>query len=298
MTKRITRRNLKNGVIAFIDLLGFSARVEAISTEDELRALDDAVSFVQAEFGHKTRDELTRDSNKVIHKTVLAFSDCLVISVPVRSPLADHQGSFDVLMSELNSFALAQGTCVLRGMFLRGGVDIGAWYRRQDALISPAMIRAYRLEHDACVPMIAITPDLWTYLANHPHRRFYSDELDPIPRTFSQQNKLPNGSTQRFLNYVRICLETVEGRLIGDERARYEAADADERDRMRSETWNRACRDWARDHAQAIIKAHTGAENADVRQKYRWLARYHNKEIRRFFRREAQPLVVHLDRGN
>jgi hypothetical protein len=57
MTKKITRRHLKNGVLAFIDLLGFSARVEAISTETELRALDDAVSFVQAEFGHKTRDE-------------------------------------------------------------------------------------------------------------------------------------------------------------------------------------------------------------------------------------------------
>src|SRR4029077_6899322 len=128
------------------------------STEEELRALDDAVAFVQAEFGHKTRDESTRDANKVMHKTALAFSDCLVISVPVSSPLADHQGSFDLLMDELNSFGLAQGACVLRGTFLRGGVDLGLWYGRQDSLISPAMIHAYRLEHDACVPMIAITP--------------------------------------------------------------------------------------------------------------------------------------------
>ena len=297
MTGKITRRHLKNGVIAFIDLLGFSARVEAISTEDGLRALDEAVSFVQAEFGHKTRDESTRAANRAVQKTVLAFSDCLVISVPVRSPLTDHQGSFDVLMDELNSFGLAQGSCVLRGTFLRGGVDIGVWYRRKDSLISPAMIEAYKLEHDACVPMIAITPELWTYLANHPHRRFYSEDLDPIPRTFSQHSKLPNGSTQWFLNYIQICLDTVEGRFIGDERARYEAAGADERDRMRGKIWRRACRHWARDHAKAIVAAYAAAENATVREKYRWLGRYHNKEIRRFFGREAPRLLVHLGRG-
>jgi len=203
MTKKITRRNLKNGVMAFIDLLGFSARVEAISTKAELRALDDAVAFVQAEFGHKTPDESTRDANRVMHKTVLAFSDCLVISVPVRSPLADHQGSFDLLMDELSSFGLAKGSCVLRGTFLRGGVDLGFWYRRQDSLISPAMIHAYRLEQDACVPMIAISPALWKYLAKHPHRSFYHDDADPIPKTFRRHGKLPNGRTQRFINYVR-----------------------------------------------------------------------------------------------
>jgi hypothetical protein len=295
MTKKITRRHLKNGVLAFIDLLGFSARVEAISTETELRALDDAVSFVQAEFGHRTRDESTRDANKVMHKTVLAFSDCLVISVPIRSPLADHQGSFDLLMDEMSSFGLAQGTSALRGTFLRGGVDLGFWYRRRDSLISPAMIHAYHLEHDACVPMIAITPALWKYLANHPHRRFYSDDLDPILRTFRRHTKLPNGTTQRFINYVRICLETVEGRWIGDERERYDSAVAAERDRMRSEIWKRACRDWARDHAKAIAAAYEVAQTDSVRAKYRWLARYHDAEIRRFFGPEARPLLARLN---
>jgi len=99
----------------------------------------------------------------------------------------------------------------------------------------------------------------------------------------------------RLLNYIRICLETAEGRLIGDERARYAAADAEERDRMRGKIWRRACRDWARDHGRAIVAAHAAAGNASVRAKYRWLARYHNKEIRRFFGREAPRLVVHLE---
>jgi hypothetical protein len=101
-----------------------------------------------------------------------------------------------------------------------------------------------------------------------------------MERTFRQHSKLPNGTTQRFINYVRICLETVEGRLIGDERARYGATNADERDRMRTEIWERACRDWARDHAQAVTTAHAAAESDSVRQKYVWLAKYHNAEIK------------------
>jgi len=92
-----------------------------------------------------------------------------------------------------------------------------------------------------------------------------------------------------------ICLETVEGRLIGEERPRYEAANVDERDRMRTEIWERACRDWAREHAQAIMTAHAAADSEGVRKKYVWLAKYHNAEIKRFFGREAKAaLLVHL----
>src|SRR5258705_7170100 len=152
MTKKITRRNLKNGLFAFIALLGFSNRVEAITTEEQLRVSDDDVVYVQNEFEHKSSDKFIQEEHKIVGKSVLAFSDCLVISVPLRSQMADFQGTFDLLMSELNSYAWALGTCVLRGIFLRGGVDLGFWYRRKDTLISPAMVLAYRLEHTALVP--------------------------------------------------------------------------------------------------------------------------------------------------
>ena len=84
--------------------------------------------------------------------------------------------------------------------------------------------------------------------------------------------------------------------MIGDERARYEAANPGERDRHAGEIWKRACRDWAWDHAQAVTTAHAAAESDSVRQKYVWLAKYHNAEIKRFFGRQAKPLLVHLQR--
>lgn len=295
MTKKIARKNLKNGLVAFIDLLGFSTRVEAMTTEQELRALDDDVVFVQDQFEHKSSDKFTRQSHRVVGKSVRAFSDCLVVSVPLRSRLTASQGSFDVLMSELNGFALAQGGCVQRVIFLRGGVDLGFWYSRKDTLISRALVRAFKLEHEACVPMIAITPDLLKYLSDHPHRRFYSKDIDPIPATFTQYHRLPNGKTQWLINYLRICLNSIDPAIVGDERKQYQAADEDGRERILSEAWRKACRAWAKHHGQAILKAHASAQNPGVRAKYEWLAQYHNAEIKRFFRKDAKPLLINLD---
>jgi hypothetical protein len=131
-------------------------------------------------------DNRTVQSVKMFWHFLIALF-CLFRSIP---PLTSIQGTFDILMSELTSSALSQGTCVLEGIFLRGGIDIGFWYRRNDSLISPALVRAYKLERDACVPMIAITPDLRKYLANNPERRFYRQDLDPIPKTLKQYRKV------------------------------------------------------------------------------------------------------------
>lgn len=272
---KITRRHLNNGLFAFVDLLGFSNRVEAVSTEEQLRALDDDVSFVQNEFEHKSSDKFIKEEHKVVGKNVLAFSDCLVISVPLRSQMVTFQGTFDILMGELNSYALAQGTCVLRGIFIRGGVDLGFWYRRKDTLISPAMVRAYKLEQAACVPMIALTPDLQKYLSDHPHRRYYSDDVDPIPTTMTEYGNLPNETTQWFVNYLRICLGSITPSIFGDDLKRYKEANEEGRELIRNEAWQNACRDWARRHGQAVLNAYNSAgEDEHVRQKYAWLVDY------------------------
>lgn len=298
MKGKITRRNLKSGLVGFIDLLGFSNRVQEITTVDELRQLDDDVVFVQTQLGHKPREAVIKDSNTISGKSVLAFSDCLVVTVSVDSKLALHEGTFDVFMSELNSIALAQGDCVTRGIFLRGGIEFGDWFRRKDTLISPALVSAYNLEsEDVCVPMIAISPKLRTYLANHPHRGFYSQDYDPIPVTLREYRSLPNGKPQKalwFINYLRLYLGAIEPSIVGDELKRYKSENAAGRDRIRNEAWKKACRKYARLHADAISKAYAATEDQRVRAKYRWLAKYHNDEIKRFFRQDSKTLRVKL----
>lgn len=292
MAHAISRRHLKNGLFAFIDVLGFAARVESINTEQQLLDLAGDVAFVHETFEHKVPDALTRESHKSVDKKIQVFSDCLLLSVPLRSPLTALQGQFDILMSELHGIALAQATCVLRGIFLRGGVDLGFWYRHKDTLISPALVQAYRLEHDACVPMIAVAPKLLEYLSDHPLRRSYSQDLDPFPRTIAQYTKLPNGKAHWFINYLRLSFDTVEPVFVGDDKEQYRAATDTERARMWRKAFLKTCRELAKDHGRAILEAHKKAERDDVRAKYAWLADYHNAEVKAFFGRASASLLI------
>jgi hypothetical protein len=179
-------RCLSQGLVAFVDLLGFSSRVTTLRTTADIEGLERDLSLVQRWFEHRPTDELTRQSKRYSRKTVLAFSDCVVISVSLRSSLISMQGDYDVLMNELVTFALAQGSCTVNSIFIRGGVDLGVWYRNKDTLISPAMVGAYSLERAVSVPVIAISDGLLSHLSEHPHRAHYHESADPFERIFRQ----------------------------------------------------------------------------------------------------------------
>lgn len=291
MTKLSTKDDLNYGLLAFIDLLVFSDQVKRIETENDLKILDAKISLVQDEFEHNMRDEIVRQSHGILGKKVLAFSDCIIISVPMLSDLARVHGTFDVWMGELSSFALAQGACVLSDIFVRGGIDLGFWFHRQDRLISPALVNAYELERDACVPMIAVTSDLIKYLRDCPERGFYAQTSDPLSKVLIEYKGLPNGQSAWFINYLRICLEAVEPVFSKKDQEQIRSMDADMRDSLRTEAWLNACRAWATQHGRAITKAYSNAGLEKVRAKYRWLADYHNAEVASFFGEKNPPII-------
>ncbi|MGH8048676.1 MAG: hypothetical protein ACREKL_15660 [Chthoniobacterales bacterium] len=288
----LNQRHLKLGLVAFIDLLGFSSRVERLVTIEDLERIERDVGRVQSWFDHKPTDESIKESQKITAKSVLAFSDCIVICVPVRSELTKVQGDFDVLMSELVSFAITQGRCALNGIFLRGGVDLGIWYKRKDTLISPAMVKSYHLERQACVPMIAVTDDLYGHLSKHRHRGFYHETVDPIPKVLRHFEGLPNGTSQWFIDYMPICLEAVDGSILSKDREVYSAADPETRDRIRNEAYWRDCREWIGWHRDGIRTAHAAATVDAVRTKYVWLAAYHDDAVERFFGTAPPDLLI------
>ncbi|MGE0093826.1 MAG: hypothetical protein AB7M05_19730 [Alphaproteobacteria bacterium] len=285
-------RYLRFGVVAFIDLLGFSSRAEALGTEDDIKNLERDIKRIQAWFDHKPSDDLTKQVQKITAKSVIAFSDCIILSVPFESDLARSGGHFDVVMSELTNVAYAQGRCAVNGIFLRGGIDYGIWYRRGDVLISPAMIKAYHLEREACVPMIALTDSLLTYLSEHRHRKFYHKSIDPIESTFRKFENLPNDSTQHFVDYIPICLESLEGSIPKEAQEIYATSSSEEKDRMRNEAYECACNVWISQHRKEIIKAHERATVESVRAKYVWLARYHDDAVSRFFKRPTRDMLI------
>ena len=292
--QKIDKRKISHSMVAFVDLLGFSERVKAIETLEDLADVQAKVRNVQTWFGRKPKEKFEREEANLLSKSVLAFSDCVVIAVSSHSELAKMQGGFDVFMGELTSFAYAQAMCVANGIFIRGGVDIGLWYRAGDTMISPAMVGGYEIEGAACVPMIALSDDMVSTLENHPYRKFYGGDNDPFKKVLRQFTDLPNGKGFWMIDYLPLALEAADGHIRSDERLAYEDADRDERERMRTAAYERDCREIVEAHRDAIRAAHRAAPNASVRKKYVWLANYHNEALKRFYRKPEKAWLLSL----
>ena len=286
------RRYASIGMVAFVDLLGYSARVQAIETADDLAAIERDVRRVQAWFDHRTDDADVRAVQKLQSKQVLAFSDCMVVAVPSTSELATQEGEYDVLLAEVVAMADAQGRCAVNGIFLRGGLDYGFWYKRRDTIISPALVTAYNLEqHCAVVPMIAASDHFIERFSTHPQRGFYSRDDDPFPRYFRKFD-LPGGHSQWMIDYLPLFLGEISGAPTKDERIRYVGEDGPGRERMRAEFHERALRAAIMAHRDRIVAAHAAANSDIVRSKYDWLAQYHDDALSRYLASVPEEAVI------
>jgi hypothetical protein len=290
----INKRYLTVGMVSFIDLLGFSARVMSIRTSMDLEKIERDICRIQAWFDNRPSDEALIQSQRIISKKVQAFSDCLVISVSSRSELAESQGDFDVLMGEITSLGMAQSLCAANGIFVRGGSDYGVWYKRRDAMISPAMVQAYELERKACVPMIAVGRHLYEHLSEHKHRKYYSEDFDPVPKCLRFYKNLPNGQEHWFIDYLPILLDALDGKIAYRDQDAYRAADRETKNNMRSAAYLRDCLEATIRHRDAIRSAHEAAVNATIRSKYEWLASYHDDAVHRFFKEPDSDLFCGL----
>lgn len=137
---------------------------------------------------------------------MLAFSDSVIVNIPLQSEVTEREGTLDPMMTELVGMAYSQFNCVVSDLFLRGGVDLGWWYRSGDILVSPSLVRAYNAERNACVPVIALTDDLYGFFSSHRDRRFYSADVDPL-KSFRRYDG--DKASCWYLDYLSICAESV-----------------------------------------------------------------------------------------
>lgn len=283
------QKNVSVGITAFLDILGFGDRVLKARTIADVDAIAKDVRKIQSEFDHNPKDGLTKKVHANYRKTVLAFSDSVIVNVPLQSEMTAVEGTFDPLMSELESMALAQGCCVSSGLFLRGGVDLGWWYRRGATLASQSMVRAYKAEGAANVPVIALTNELYRYLSKHSDRKFYSNDIEPIRRLLRRYRaEGPNGKVSFwYLDYITICAESASWITSRTQHESYLSASPDEKDKIMNDGYRENLTAWFSNHAKIIAQAHKKAETESVRSKFVWLASYHNEIAPRFTKSTA-----------
>lgn len=245
-----------NGITVFIDILGFSERVLNAKLED-ITEIERDISSVQTIFEHNlevnSRSKADFEMHQLSQKTVLAFSDCVVIHVPFTSAATNSDGIAPII-GEINVLAISQAECISEeGIFMRGAIDIGWWYQNKSTLISPSFIRAYRMECKVKYPIIAFTNDVFKYLLKQEQVENIGEKypnvylLKDIFRT-----EIMGENTIHYLDYINVVCADF---------SKLEDTEI-----------------WLSKHAKKIKIAH-GKAPTTAKNKYEWLANYHNEVV-------------------
>ncbi|WP_441258099.1 hypothetical protein ACS18Q_17390 [Vibrio sp. Vf1514] len=270
----MNQEDLSVGITGFIDILGFGEKVKNAETVEDIENIRSSIKKIQNEFDFETEDELTAEVQQLNSATVLAFSDCVVVNLPLESESTKYSGTFDPIMSELAGFAYAQGNCVQASLFIRGGLELGWWYQEGHTLISQSMVGAVKREESACVPVIALCEEIYKYFSEHSHRDLYSEDYDPIRGMFRKYTS--DKEDFFYIDYISICVEALDWHRSTEQMNAYRKASPDEKDEIMAAGYRENVDIWLSTHARNIESAAKSAPNDKVKDKYKWLASYHN----------------------
>ena len=166
----IPHQSYEDRVVAFIDVLGFSAMVEKTSTDEKrLQLLTSALDCLHNKIWDWEADGVYSSF------AFTQFSDSIVISA-----LAESADSFAMLMQLLlGTMDLVDGY----GILLRGGIVRGQLIHDDTMLVGPAMVDAYRLESKmAKYPRIIIEEEL---------KRRFDDNMEDYIRNYTNLVEVP-----------------------------------------------------------------------------------------------------------
>jgi hypothetical protein len=263
--------DLRPGLIAFVDLLGFSEKVKnARLNKDRLRRIAREVTTVKKTFDSRPSSAILNE--RAFKKKIIVFSDCVVLVQPIAWPIMTGGNTLELLTEGLRFIALAQAECASRGYFLRGGVDIGFWYYRNNTFISAALVDAYQCEQDAQNPVIALTENLTFILARLPRKP--NEPPRPEPLDLVRQFKNTKGRVVTYLDYIDIVLNELPS--TSDARVHGEHADSGPLggNRFRYLTKGR----WLARHEKVVQQGYSKATRTKIRRKYEFLLAYHREK--------------------
>lgn len=220
-------KDLQPALVVFLDILGFGRKVKGIREDNDVENIYTALRFIHDEFEKNITNEEMTNNHELEGKTVLAFSDSIIVSLLFESEDTRTMGLFDNMLAHLHSIALSQISCLSNDLFLRGGLAKGGWFRDGDIMISDALVKAYDMESDkAEFPILAIDQQTYDYFASHRSRRNYAPEIDPVDALF---NSTKNGQdTVRYLDYLNIGFVCSADWYCESDRQKYLKAESDE----------------------------------------------------------------------
>jgi hypothetical protein len=285
----VKKKDVLYGIVAFIDLLGFSQKVKTAKLLKNFKKIIQQVQLFRDEFNEKP------EALKPAKKEIIAFADCVIISIAAKSELSLLQGTYDTWLSDLSLLAISQINCILKtNVFLRGGVSAGWWYHKDNLIISPAQVEAYELEKEkAHYPIIVLSDQLAKYFKDPECYKAYSS--DPTTRLLRKDEE----RNTWFIDYLGHGVEEVS--WMGDEsivKKYKQCHDGDKRAHLMAEGWKTNAKAVFKRHKKAILKAYCSSPTNSIKKKYIWLAKYHNDVIGRYGNHFEDCKIDKIERGH
>lgn len=156
----------KDRIVAFVDILGFSALVASLANDSELHGrLHYALTYIKS-YRQSSRTPNTANNNL----EVSIFSDSIVIT-------AEPLDAFSVLWA----CGWLQAQLLCSGILTRGGIAIGPTIHQDDVLYGEGMLKAHRIESSAAVyPRIVVAPCLLSRLSPGLKKHFLDEDSDGL----------------------------------------------------------------------------------------------------------------------
>lgn len=261
----LTSRNYDKTLVSYIDVLGFKDIPEKRGSEEVFQVLGKMKWNLESGGRvHYRNDEIIQ-----IYKS-FNFSDLIV-----RATRVEADADFGKILDwELFHLSENQLFLALEGILVRGGLSVGNLFIDPKASIvfGPAMVKSYKLESEYAVyPRIVMDRDLvWE-----------AEETGSIAQWRDFCSRGEDGAY--FVNYL--FGGSLTGLLVGRP-----GEEPDARQRIR------AHRDMIVDFIVNHIRSQTEQVPERVKQKWIWLALYHNSTIQRLKKRfQPSPNAKNFD---
>jgi hypothetical protein len=152
-------------VVAFADILGFSAMVKRADDQFWRDAIERVVAMMR---------DTVKPSKMLADQRVTQFSDCVVISAN-----AAYESSLVLVTVGMVTLADA---LLQQGVLIRGGIAVGNLVHTDERLFGEGLLLAYRKDESGSPPRIAVDPSVEPFINAAPHfpveRLFIEDSYD------------------------------------------------------------------------------------------------------------------------